>query len=255
MEASMHILLNNDDGISALGLNVLAETLAPHHQLTIIAPDTQRSGYGQSISVYRPLSASRRTLAGYPAYSIDGTPADCARLGINSIAPDVDLVISGINHGANVGTDIFYSGTAAAAREASFLNKQAIAVSLVDGNSFTDRAFIEKILLRAIDSIQKRPMPKGHILNINIPDRKEADILGVRVVPMGWIIYSNRYEEVEHYKSRPWYLPHLNHPKGLENGQDDINLSHQGYVTVTPIHWDLTSYDTLSDYAWMEEAD
>ena len=247
----MHLLLTNDDGIDARGINLLAQILAEHHELTIVAPSGQRSGYGHSIS-FSPLCVRKSRIGDYPAYAVDGTPADCVTLGLAKIAPEVDMVISGINDGANLGTDVFYSGTVGAAREATIFDKPSIAISMVGARVFCDPGFISEIVSLTLGHMLAHPLPKGHLLNVNIPDKPKAEIKGIRCAPMGRMKYAQNYEEHEFHKDRPWFLPKFGPAQGMQGALDDVNLARAGYVTFTPLHWDLTDHALLNTLTYLE---
>lgn len=163
---SVTILLTNDDGVNAPGLAALYESLAPRHDVTVAAPSVNRSGASQSITVGRALTARP---AGAGRWAVDGTPADCVRLGFRSLCPEsVDLVIAGINHGANLGTDILLSGTVGAARQAALMGGRALAVSCVNYASPEDARFAADFIAENIEALASI-LERGQFLNINAP--------------------------------------------------------------------------------------
>ena len=176
----MHILISNDDGVHAKGLYHLVQAIMKQHAVTVIAPDRDLSGASNSLTLTRPLRVMPQD-NGF--YGVDGTPADCVHLGING-ALDIkpDMVVSGINHGANLGDDVLYSGTVAAAMEGRYLPHHAMAVSLVGDTHFDTAA---KVVMRLMEGMDKLQLPPRCILNVNIPDVPYDEIKGVQLTTLG----------------------------------------------------------------------
>ncbi|HEY8805810.1 MAG TPA: 5'/3'-nucleotidase SurE [Clostridium sp.] len=245
----MRLLLTNDDGISAKGIYALAKELEKDHEVIIVAPDKERSACGHSITLTRPLIVKEIKIEGLKskAFSVDGTPADCVKIGINKLIDGkIDMVISGINKGFNLGTDVLYSGTVSAAIEACIYKIPAMAVSMeIKGNIETyDMAvkYASEILLKAKDNNIKSNI----VLNINVPLLNENEIKGIKVCKIGSRLYNNSYIESTGENNETQY-----EIKGIvkdihEEDSDTIYFK-EGYVTVTPLHYDLTNFKILND--------
>ena len=175
----MHILISNDDGIFADGINQLAEQLSQIATISVVAPDRNRSGASNSLTLEDPLRV-RQVSPNY--FSVQGTPTDCVHIALNTLIKDVDLVVSGINHGANLGDDVLYSGTVAAAMEGLFLGLPAIAVSLCGSHHFDTAA---RVVKEGIQKSEQFPLPKNQLLNINIPDCEYQQLQGFKVTRLG----------------------------------------------------------------------
>ncbi|MDR9439066.1 MAG: 5'/3'-nucleotidase SurE, partial [Halomonas sp.] len=175
------LLLSNDDGVHAPGLRALHDALLPHARLRVVAPDRDKSGASNSLTLSRPLALASLD-NGF--YSVDGTPADCVYLGVNGVWDErPDLVISGINHGGNLGDDVLYSGTVAAAMEGRNLGMAAIAMSLVGSRHFETAGRVAASLIGAADQLS---LPPRSLLNVNVPDLPWSEIQGFRVTRMGY---------------------------------------------------------------------
>ena len=250
----MKILLSNDDGVRSEGLRVLAETLMERHTVCVAAPDCERSAVSRGMTLFNPLRADALTLPGLPdvpAYAVSGTPVDCVRLGLGNLFPEAKIVVSGINHGSNVGTDVLYSGTVGAAHEAALLGLQAIAIST---NAFRPTHFetAARAAMWAIDYVEKHPLPFGTVLNINAPDLPFDQIRGVRKAPTSVVQYTLKYIEREDPAGRKYYWP----PRGRISNAKGLDLDERwltdGYIVFTPLTYDLT--DSMS-MATLELAD
>lgn len=244
----MRILLTNDDGIMAEGIYTLAKELEKDHEVIIVAPEIQRSAQSHAITLFQPLVVKEVQLEGLKskAYSISGTPADCVRAGLEILTDGpIDMVFSGINIGLNSGMDILYSGTVSAAIEANIYKTPSIAVSaeLVDGNAKFDIAakYAKKILEDSKDKLSKSNL----VLNINTPYKEEDDILGIKVCKIGGVIYD--YYFMDHNEKGEKILK-LKGRRETEIEEDtDRYYLQQGYVTVTPLHYDLTNFKLLEE--------
>jgi 5'-nucleotidase len=241
------ILLTNDDGIYAPGINAIRAELERigGHEIWAVAPDRERSASGHAITMYRPLFPLKAEIPGAqsPCYSVTGTPADSAKLAIEAILPRrPDLVISGINRGANLGTDIFYSGTVAAALEGPILGIPAIASSLDSWTSsdyIVAAHFTAQLALRVLSE----GLPEGTLLNVNIPAVPREQVQGVRITRMGRRLYRDQWDKRIDPRGRTYYWL-AGEVMELHNDPDtDVVAVEQGYVSVTPIQLDLTRYD------------
>ena len=244
----MHVLISNDDGIFAPGIKALAdEAVRRGHRVSIFAPDSQRSAASHAITLTRPLHAKQEEFGGLTAYAIDGTPADCVRLGIHMLGDDrPDFVLSGINAGPNRGGAILYSGTVSAAMEASMCGLPAAAVSR---STFKEDGFEESARL-GVDLMEwaaGHPLPRGEIYNLNVP---YGEVLGLKKASVSYeFICKPAYKLLEDGS----YLVE-NTPNDLpETDPDsDLLLTRAGYATLTVLTWNLqapTTMDDLSDLA------
>lgn len=243
------ILLTNDDGIFAPGINALRRRMEQEESMEIwsVAPDRERSASGHAITMYRPLFPIKVEIPGAqsPCYSVTGTPADSAKLAIEALLPRrPDLVISGINKGANLGTDLFYSGTVAAALEGPILGIPAIAISL---NSFTstDYSVAADFAADLARKVLAEGLPKGTLLNVNVPPLPKEQIKGVRITRMGERLYKDQWDRRVDPRGRTYYWL-AGQLMELDNPEDsDVVAAEQGYISVTPVQLDLTRYDQL----------
>ena len=244
----MKVLLTNDDGIYAPGLWALFEKLKSAHQVTVIAPDRERSAVSHAITLHQPLRAVLTRVNGsVKGHAVNGTPADCVKLGISEILKDLpDFVISGINPGANVGININYSGTVAAAKEAALNGIKAIAVSSCDreGRYYTDAA---DFILRLMEKVAQKDLPEGTFLNVNMPDVPANEASGIRIGPQNLGLYRDQFEKRTDPRERTYYwqgCDPLNMSAPVNSDSDSAILSHNG-ISVTPIKCDMTDYKTL----------
>jgi 5'-nucleotidase len=245
----MRILLSNDDGYFAPGLAALAEAVRQIAHIDVVAPERDRSGASNSLTLSRPLRM-QRAASGF--YYVDGTPTDCVHLAITGLlAQEPDMVIAGINHGANLGDDVIYSGTVAAAMEGRFLGLPAIAVSLVgrEGRYFETAA---RVVLRLLEKLKSHPLPTDTILNVNVPDIPYEQLGIFEATRLG-----HRHKAEPVIKSAD---PHGNAiywvgPSGAEADAGpgtDFHAVRQNHVSVTPLHVDLTLHVTLAQMtSWL----
>ena len=247
----MHILLANDDGYQARGLRVLAEYLADLAEITIVAPDRNRSGASNSLTLDLPLRVEQADANVY--YVINGTPTDCVHVAITGLlAAEPDMVISGVNHGANLGDDVHYSGTVAAAMEGRFLGLPALAVSLVlaEGGHFTTAASVARKL---VEQMIERPLPKDTILNINVPDVPLSALGGMRATRLGFRHKSEPVIKARDPKNQPIYWIGPAGPGQDAGPGTDFAAIRDGSVSITPIKVDLTNHTTLAALdQWLE---
>lgn len=245
----MKLLLSNDDGIRAAGIRALFEELSKEHEVYLSAPATEQSAVSRAMTLYDPLRADAVSFPGLPegrAYAVTGTPVDCVRLGLGNLFSDVafDMVISGINIGPNVGSDTLYSGTVAAAHEAALLGYRSIAMSCC---SFTPQHLetSAKIAARMVEYLAEHPLPFGTLLNVNVPDVPYAELRGIRAVPMCRQEYQLDFIECKDPKGRAYYWPPRHRTGVFGDESCDEPQLRAGYVTVTPIGFDLTAHETL----------
>jgi 5'-nucleotidase len=202
----MKILVSNDDGYHALGVNTLFEELDISHDVIMVAPHQERSSCGHGITLGEPIRIVQHHER---VYACSGFPADCILVGIGHLYPEQkpDLIISGINHGANLGQDRYYSGTMAAAREGSFRGVPSIAVSLVTASGDEDEHFTTaaKFVKKLVDAGVKDYIPEYHLLNINVPNLSEEKIAGVKLTEVGFQLYSEEVIERVDTRGRNYY--------------------------------------------------
>lgn len=248
----MNILVSNDDGILARGLGVLADVCAAVGQVTVVAPDREQSGTSHSLTLHHPLRATRRPDG---AFQVDGTPTDCVLLALGKLMPErPDFVFSGVNHGANMGEDVLYSGTVAAAFEGLVAGIPAIAVSFAGSDLdllASHRPRLERLIRRIV---HVENFPKETLLNINIPGIPGDQIKGVKATHLGSRVF---HEEIARMKD-PWgkdiYWIGGGHVTWSGDADSDIQAIRDGYISVTPLHMDMTNYDLLqATQSWFHE--
>jgi 5'-nucleotidase len=240
----VRILVSNDDGYRADGLKALVEALRPLAELTVVAPDRNRSGASNSLTLDVPL---RVFTTGERMYHVNGTPTDCVHLAISGLFDyDHDMVVSGINDGANLGDDVLYSGTVAAAIEGRFLGLPTMAVSLVvrQGRHFATAA---RVASELVMRLTRTPLHRSMILNINVPDLPYEKLRGFRSTRLGNRHRSEPVVESADPRGRPVYWVGAA-GEGADAGEGtDFHAVAEGYVSVTPLQVDLTRHSALAD--------
>lgn len=243
-----HILLTNDDGVDAPGLLALARAMAPLGRLTVLAPERNWSASGHVKTMHRPLRVRERRLEdGTPALATDGAPSDCVALAVLGLVEGpVDLVVSGINPHANVGHDVTYSGTVTAVMEAAIAGLAGIAVSLdrpEDSNGSIDYGPAAQVAATIAAEVLKRGLPAGVCLNLNVPDRPLKEMRGVAVTRQGLRVYRDALVRREDPRGRPYYWIGGETPTGVAEQGTDFWALEQGFVSLTPLHLDLTAHN------------
>ncbi|GJC07383.1 5'/3'-nucleotidase SurE [Aeromonas hydrophila] len=245
----MRILVSNDDGVHAEGIRALGEALAACGEVIVVAPDRNRSGASHSLTLEVPLRVTRIAETGY--HAVKGTPTDCVHLAVNELVrPEPDMVVAGINHGANLGDDVIYSGTVAAATEGRHLGFPSLAISLVGKTHFATAAHYAAQLVRGM---MVHPLPADQILNVNVPDLPLDQIKGIRVTRLG---NRHRAESVicsEDPRGQPIYW--IGPPGSQQDAGEgtDFAAIEQGYVSITPLTIDMTAYSSLAGLgAWLD---
>ena len=240
----MNIMVTNDDGIHAAGIRALAEAMSELGTVTVVAPDRERSAVGHSLTVHTPLRIFELRKGWY---AVDGTPTDCVNMGIHNMLPITpDLIVSGINHGANLGDAITYSGTVAAAMEANLMGIPAIAFSLATygpSEHFTDAAHIAVNVTR---TVLAHGLPTDTYLNVNIPNSPRSSMLPPLITRQGKRSFIGKIIDKTDPRGRKYFWlggeeSHLND----EPGTDFHAISH-GHVSITPLHIDLTNHKSLA---------
>ena len=251
----MNLLLVNDDGIHAEGIRVLAKELEKDHEVIIVAPEDQRSAQSQAITILKPLVIKEAQLEGVKskAYSVSGTPADCVRVALDKlIDKPVDMVLSGINMGLNVGMDVLYSGTVSAAIEANMykIPSMALSAQFVDGNVNYQIAakYGKYILEKSKDDFIKNNI----VLSINTPFLEEDQVKGVKVCKIGGVVYDYYIMEEDQDNGQMTLKLKGRKEQNLEEETDRFYLS-QGYITITPLYYDLTNFNLLEKVeGWLQ---
>ena len=237
------ILVSNDDGIRATGLEALEGALAPLGELWVIAPDRDQSAASHSLTLHRPLRIEE---LGRRRYAVDGTPTDCVNLAVNSILPTrPDLVVSGINHGGNLGDDITYSGTVSAAMEGTLLSVPSIAVSLMSGNG-ADFEVAAGFAGRLAQAVLAQGLPPDTLLNVNIPPLPDAAVRGYTITRQGKRRYADTIIENVDPRGKKYYWIGGDGMGFVPAEGTDFTAVEGGYVSVTPLHLDLTNHASIA---------
>lgn len=237
----MRILLTNDDGIHAEGINVLHDILEKENDVYMVAPSSERSACSNAITIHEEITIEKIS---NNRFSVSGYPADCTNVALNAgIIPEIDIVISGINHGPNMGDDIHYSGTVAGARSAHIGGKAALAVSL---NSYTDLKYLTDAAFFIKDYIETIDVSKGSEIfsNINYPNIDSSEVKGVKYTFLGKRIYRDAYKN-RHEEDNRVTLQLDGTIHSIDKDGSDVTEIEKGYITITPLHLDSTDYDRL----------
>lgn len=251
----MKILVSNDDGYLATGINTLIDALEQVAEVIVVAPDRNRSAASNSLTLTRPL---RVTEYAENRYKVDGTPSDCVHLAVTGLLDEEpDLVVSGINHGANLGDDVIYSGTVAAAMEGRFLGLPTIAVSLVGqslvGAQLTHFDTAARVAVELVQKIERTGLAPDTVLNVNVPDVPYADLNGIRATRLGFRHKSEQVLKDKDPYGRPiyWVGPA---GAGADAGEGtDFHAIGEGAAAVTPLKVDLTRHEAVAGIAtWLE---
>ena len=244
----MRILLTNDDGVFAPGLAALEQQLRHLGEVVIVAPATEQSGVGHSITYLTPLVGKSIHRDGrHWAWAVEGSPADCVKLAIAQLFKDdpVDLVVSGINSGLNAGINVLYSGTVAAAIEGAFFGVTSVAVSL-EYDPDADYQSAAVIARNVIGGLVKRPESKGRLFNLNVPTAATNSPKELKVVPMGLAQYGRKYEKRQDPGGRDYYWALWTEPAEPPQENSDVTELRAGNVTLTPLQFDLTQKQLLA---------
>ncbi|MBP1752172.1 MAG: surE [Geobacteraceae bacterium] len=242
-DSIVKILVTNDDGIHARGITVLAGELQKLGDVTVVAPDRERSAVGHALTLHHPLRAME---IGSSIFAVDGTPTDCVNLGIHTLLGfKPDIVVSGINRGANLGDDVTYSGTVSAAMEATLMGIPAFAVSLATSGPGDNYQSAAVFAARLAGLIFEKGLPADTFLNVNVPDVAEAELLPPLVTSQG----KRRYEGLIIDKIDPRGRKYYWIGNGQQNFRDlegtDYHAVSRGHISVTPLHLDLTNYESM----------
>jgi 5'-nucleotidase len=246
----VRVLLTNDDGIYAPGLRALRNELMKIAEVTVVAPATEQSAVGHSITLLTPLLVQEvfDEQNRFLGWAVEGRPADCVKLALQELLPEQpDLVVSGMNAGSNAGINVLYSGTVAAAIEAAFFKRTSIAVSLEYTKPKLDYARGAEIGRKVIERILACKPPTGTLFNVNIPSLDKGPIRGIRVTPQNFAAYLEKYDRRVDPRGRVyfWISPGYSCPD--PHPDSDVTALAEGYITITPLQFDLTHQAMLRE--------
>jgi 5'-nucleotidase len=245
----MRLLCTNDDGILAQGIETLVRAAEPLGEVFVVAPDREQSATSHSLTLHRPI---RPVARGDRRWQVDGTPTDCVLLAVEELMPQrPDFVLSGVNHGQNMGEDVLYSGTVAAAMEGLMLGIPSVAVSFAYGSepandraSIADHAELLSTLLRHLLTLPG--LPRNTLLNVNLPAVPPHAVKGMRLTRLGRRVYSGSLTPLTDPYGRKFYWIGGGSAEWSGEHDSDFQAVSEGYVSVTPLHLDLTHYDMLT---------
>ncbi len=241
----MNILCTNDDGFLATGLQVLASAASELGAVTVVAPDREQSATSHSLTLHHPLR-SRRASDG--TLVVDGTPTDCVILAVNALLEHrPDICLSGVNHGPNMGEDVLYSGTVAAAMEATVLGVPAVAISYAGPDFESIEAWREPLVALLARILERRDFPRSTLLNVNLPAIEPDEIKGVRVTSLGERRYADSLTRAFDPSGREYFWIGGGAPEWRGDGASDFRAVEEGFISVTPLHLDLTNYGLLEE--------
>ena len=245
---SPSILISNDDGIFSDGIYALWEAMSEIGKTTVVAPNTEKSAVGHAITLSDPIRIQKVKRAnGFAGFSVHGTPADSVKIAVKSIMDSKpDLIISGINVGANVGQNLLYSGTISAATEGTFLGIPSIAISL---NSYEkcDFSGAKKVASKIVDAVLQNDLPRGTLLNVNVPNIPQPNYLGYKITKQGELFFKDHFEKREDPHGRQYYWM----TGVIVNPDSDIQWDgfalEKGYVSITPLQLKMTNIDIINE--------
>ena len=242
--SGVRILLSNDDGVDAPGIAALRKALEGLGELWVVAPATEQSARSHAFTMHEPLRLLER---GDRIFAVTGTPADAVYLACNHVLPArPDIVVSGINRGANLSTDVYYSGTVAAAREGTTMDLPSIAVSLyLKERQQPDWRYAQQVAREVVQQVMARGLPAGTLLNVNVPNVPPEEAKGLRVAPMGRRYYHPSVTVNEDPRGKRYFWIGGEHARFSDDPQADGPLCEEGYATVTPLQMDLTAHSQL----------
>ena len=261
----MNILITNDDGINSTRLHALVKEMEKEHEVIVVAPTIQRSACGHSITIHDPLYVKEVKIEGVKSrtFSVSGTPADCVKIALERLVDGkLDMIISGINYGLNIGTDVLYSGTVSAAIEGAIYKIPSMAFSMdidSDDNDIIQASRYAVILLKASHECH---IKNDMVINVNFPERIDKGIKGIKVCQLGNKVYSNCYIETIADKDEVGYKLKDENNNASEEDTDaseedtDVYYIKNRYITITPLHYDLTNYNVIKNVEkWFASTD
>ena len=245
MNKRPQILVTNDDGIFAPGIYALWEAMAEIGDVTVVAPDTEKSAVGHAITITDPIRVQQiHRKNGFEGFAVKGTPADCVKIAGRSLMnTPPDIVVSGINSGANVGSNIIYSGTVSAATEGTIIGIPSIAISLnsIKGGDMTAS---QKVAKTVVNKVLENGLPKGILLNVNVPNLQEKSIKGYRITRQGRLVFKDRFEKREDPRGKFYYWMKGEIINDTDSDTDGYAIQND-YISITPIHYQLTEESFL----------
>jgi len=249
----MKILLSNDDGVMAEGIKALTTELSKEHEVYVVAPDRERSAAGHSLTLHTPIRVEEldSKFGAKRIWITSGTPGDCVKIAINAILSEEekpDLVISGLNHGPNLGADILYSGTVSCAMEGAMMGYPAIATSLTTmRNDYEDFKVAAEFIAEMIQKLDAYKIPPRTILNINVPGLEKDDIAGIAVTELGSRMFTDAYEKRVDPRGKVYYWMAgelINEP---EDASTDIAAVRNNMISITPVTYDMTRVNIMEE--------
>ncbi len=242
----MKILISNDDGVMAEGIKALTTELSKEHDVYVVAPDRERSAAGHSLTLHTPIRVEEleSKFGAKRIWITSGTPGDCVKIGINAILGEdekPDLIISGINHGPNLGSDILYSGTVSCAMEGAMMGYPSIAISLASMSSEPELfQNVAKFMAKFLHKIKDFNFPPKTILNINVPGIMPEDLAGIAITRLGGKMFTDEYDKRIDPRGKVYYWMAGELIKHCENDDSDLNALRWNKVSVTPITFEMT---------------
>lgn len=243
------ILITNDDGISAKGIRSLLEAIQDFGELVLIAPDSPQSGMGHAITIHNPLRLKRSDIYGdVVSYSCSGTPVDCVKLGVSEVMHrKPDLLISGINHGANTATNVLYSGTMSAAVEGAMEGIPSIGFSLDNFDADADFSIAQEVARRVVSEVLTKKLPLGTCLNVNIPNVTASEHKGIQICKQAHAYWEDRFDKREDQFGNPYYWLTGNFTDIGKTQDTDLFWIEKGFSTIVPTKFDMTAYEALDE--------
>lgn len=247
----LKVLISNDDGIHANGIQTLAAKLSQNYEVYVVAPDRERSATGHALTLHKPIRIEEEEMK-FPAkaaYAVSGTPSDCVKLALNALLKDIDfdVVVSGINHGPNLGSDVIYSGTVSAALEGAIHGLPSIAVSLVNGfEKLADFNHGAEFIANFLPTAMKVGIPAKSILNINIPAVSLHHFAGIKVTELGTRMYTDTYERRVDPRGGVYYWLAGEVIETGEAEESDVEAIRNNLVSISPVHYNLTNFNALN---------
>lgn len=245
----MKILVSNDDGINAPGIHSLVFALEKVADVFVVAPDKEQSATGHAITIHDPLKVTKKYIDDkFFGFAVNGTPADCVKLALCSLMVDnqPDLIVSGVNQGANLGTDIIYSGTVSAATEGTLLGIPAIAISVDSFSRDAKFSVAADAVLDIIEKLNEFNLPEGTLLNVNVPNTERNKIKGWKLTYQGKTKYVEKYVERIDPRGNSYYWIDGELVEREDEIDADFRAVKEGYISITPIHFDVTNYEYLN---------
>lgn len=245
----LKVLISNDDGIHANGIQTLAERMSRDYEVYVVAPDRERSATGHALTLHKPLRVEEIEMK-FPvtkAIAVSGTPSDCVKLALNALLDvKIDVVLSGINHGPNLGSDVIYSGTVSAALEGAIHGIPSIAVSLVNGfEQMADFRHGAEFIAKFLPQAMENGIPAKSILNINIPAVSFHHFAGIKVAELGTRMYTDTYERRVDPRGGVYYWLAGEIIETGESPESDVEAIRNNMVAISPVHYNLTNVNAL----------